>query len=137
MDFKELAKNLRSAAILIEDLKEVKEENTLPISWSELTEDQQEAGYTATVGCNKNIEPAMEALSHLYDLRQEYWRIADWEPDWDDDEQIKFVIELFDGDYIISQTYQSRYFLTFPTEDQAKHFLKHHEGLIKEALEFL
>ena len=139
MNFKELAKNLRSAATLIEDLKEVKEvreENTLPISWNELTEDQREAGYTASIACSKDIKSAMGALSHLYDLRKEYWRIANWEPDWDDD-KVKHVIELIEGSYKISQVIKARFFLAFPSYEQAQHFLEYHEGLIKEAQEFL
>ena len=136
MDFKELANQLRSAAELIEDLKEVKEEK-LPESWGELTEDQQEAGSSASVACNKSIQSAMGALSHLYDLRQEYRRIAGWEPDWQDEDQPKYSILIGrNGPKIIESRYITR-FLTFPNEEHAEHFLKHHKGLIEEAQEFL
>jgi len=137
MNFKELANQLRSAALLIEDLEEVKEEN-LPENWADLSREAKRDASAATVTCDADIENSLDALSQLYDLRQEYWRIAgDWEPDWYDDEQIKFVIDLFDGDYITSLAFISRYFLAFPTEDQAHHFLIHHKKLIERAQEFL
>jgi len=137
MDFKELANQLRSAALLIEDLEEVKEEK-LPESWADLSREVKRDASSARVECNADIEDSLDALAQLYEFRQEYWRIAgDWEPDWDDDEETKYVIELFDEDYVISQAYQAHYFLAFPTYEQAQHFLKHHQELIEEAQEFL
>ena len=137
MNLKELANQLRSAALLIEDLKEVKEEK-LPESWGNLPSKVQEYASEATATCNANIKNPLEALSQLYDLRQEYWRIAgDWEPDWDDEDQHKFnIIFVLNEPQINDGTYVNR-FLTFPTYEQAQHFLKHHQNLIEEAQEFL
>ena len=112
--------------------EEVIEEN-LPESWDEVkTKDHR-----SFVGCNINIKESLYALSQLYDLRQEYWRIANWEPDWQDGYQLKHVIKNFDGDPKIFVTRTTRHFLAFPTREQANHFLKHHQDLIEKAEEFL
>ena len=104
MDFKELAKNLRSAAVLIEDLKEVREEK-LPESWGE-----SNPGHRSFCGCSINIKKSLYALSALYDLRQEYWRIAGWEPDWQDEDQPKYCILIgWNGPNIIESRYITRF----------------------------
>jgi len=72
MNLKELANQLRSAAALIEDIKEVREEK-LPESW-----DESKPEHGSFCGCSLNVKKSLYALSQLYDLRQEYWRIANW-----------------------------------------------------------
>ena len=135
MDLKEKANELKRLAD--EMLEALGAEYQLPEKWDDLSRPTKEASIECNVRCSKDISAAMFALSKLYDLRQEYWRIAGgWEPDWDD-EEIKYVVELYDGDFGVFETFYENSFLAFPTEEQAEHFLYHHRGIIEQAKPFL
>ena len=134
MNFKELSKQLRFAATILEDLKEVKPERKLPEHYVDLPRDKREDGLDAKIDCHSDIETAMYALSSLYDLRQEYWRIAgSWKPDFKDPGQEKWGIYFESEKPVIDDFYDCRTFLAFPTKEQAEHFLKHHRDLIEQA----
>ena len=133
MNFKELSKQLRFAATILEDLKEVKPERKLPERYGDLPEDIIAAGYKSQIECNINIEYPMCALSSLYDLRKEYWDIANWEPNFKDSGQEKWGIYFKSEKPVIDDFYDCRTFLAFPTKEQAEHFLKHHRDLIERA----
>ena len=74
------------------------------------------------------------ALSDLFILRKAYWAAAgNWQPDWADECQAKFVIYYDRHCVEVSLDTVERRFLAFPTEDMASHFLYYHRGLIEEA----
>ena len=111
--------------------------SSLPKKWGDLPREAKRDASATTVECNSDIQCSLTALSKLYDLRQEYRRIAGgWEPNWEDGE-VKYVIELIRGSSFISEVMNARYFLAFPSYEQVHHFLIHHKKLIEQAREFL
>ena len=74
------------------------------------------------------------ALSDLFILRKAYWVAAgNWEPDWRDENQIKYSIEVYREVVVKDSPVHFSRFLAFPTEEQRDHFLRHHSVLIKQA----
>lgn len=137
MDLKKLAAQLREAATLLDNatqtaVEEPKEK--LPETYNDIPEETIRAGMEAVVKCHPDIEKPMRVLSVLYDLRQEYWRIAgNWKPDWEDEDQPKFVIQFVQNKPINSKAWYTAGFLVFPTQGQAEHFYEHHRDLIEQA----
>ena len=116
----------------LEGLQEPKEEK-LPETYRDLPEDIREVGMEARVECHPTIAKPMSAISALYDLRQEYWRIAgNWKPNWGDILETKFIIR-FTNKPIIDAAYLRQSFLVFPSMKQAEHFATFHENLIRQA----
>jgi len=124
---------------MINDQKEVREKDPLPKRWSDLVGEVQRDASATIVECNPDIEQPLGALATLYDLRKEYWRIANWEPDWYEVHQPKYVIlRDVDGDITTTITFTGKnYFLAFPSPEQVDHFLNHHIELIEKAEEFI
>ena len=90
------------------------------------------ARFHENVWPNKELAEAALAMSQLAQLRERYW--DGWEPDWEDDDQMKFIIHI-DGHCIATEEFTTGYnfFLVFPTASQRNHFLKHHTELIETA----
>lgn len=88
--------------------------------------------------CNKNILPdratagAVLALCQLIQLRNAY--NGDWVPDWDDEEQDKYVITFVCCDEItITDSYNDAYSpFYFKNEELAKEFLRNFRPLIEK-----
>ena len=78
---------------------------------------------------------AFMAISRLYELRQAYRQ--GWKPDWKNSSHIKYCIEFYVDKPIVSPHYHEQQFLSFETETQAEHFLKHHIDLINQARELI
>jgi len=137
MDFKKEAKRLRKLADSLENMQE-KPTEKLPERWMDLSQKERDKGLSKSIDCNGEALEAFSALSSLYDLRKKYWEIAgDWEPDWKDPFSHKYVIRFYQGKKETAQMLHTRYFLAFPTLDQAVHFLKHHALKIDQAEELL
>lgn len=74
---------------------------------------------------------ALAAFSQLLKLRRDW--IGEWEPDWKNREQKKYVIECLDWGIrtYIQGTYRRN--LSFPTQQMAHEFLETFRDLIEEA----
>ena len=72
------------------------------------------------------------ALAQLSQLREVYRQ--GWEPDWDDFEQLKFVIN-FDGEneIIVDNWMTFPFFLSFQSKEIRNEFLKNFRDLIEKA----
>lgn len=90
-----------------------------------------------TEDTDKNIMPSKKAaeahlaLMQLHQLR-DVWREG-WLPDWKDDEQEKYVILKFKGEFEIKEFYAASRFLTFQDEKRADEFKDCFIDLIKQA----
>lgn len=86
---------------------------------------------------NRNIFPTKEeaeacvALAQLCQLRDRY--NEGWKPDWKNDRELKYTIEIFCDD-IVKRIYECRYkALAFKTEELRDKFLENFRDLIKIA----
>ena len=138
------------------DLREIalqafteKELNPLTRSWEEFATSHARMGYYISsdgkllmcassgkfssphVCPSKQSAEAHLALIQLEQLR-DCWRQG-WEPDWSDAKQVKFYICYYQGKFKISTLYETRRFLSFPTYEMAKEFLKCFRDLIEKA----
>ena len=121
-----------------------KVENELPKSWGELDNvsgyyvDKNSKVYNCidhtTAADNRNIFPTKEeaeaclALAQLCQLRDRY--NSGWKPDWKNEKELKYVIEIFWGN-IVKREYDCRYkVLAFKTEELRDEFLKNFRELI-------
>lgn len=122
-------------------------EKELPKSWRELNNitgyyvDKDGKVYNcinfSTDYCNKNVFPTEEeaeaclALAQLCQLRDRY--NDGWKPDWKNDRQLKYIIEIFYDD-IVKRIYECRYkALAFKTEELRDKFLENFRDLIEIA----
>lgn len=122
-----------------------KKVNDLPKSWEELEfidgffvsslSDIAKIGNNTTNDeNNKNVFPTKEeaeaclALAQLCQLRDRY--NSGWKPDWKNEKELKYVIEIFWGN-IVKREYDCRYkVLAFKTEELRDEFLKNFRELI-------
>jgi len=121
-----------------------KVENELPKSWEDLYEvggwfvdfhsDVVTSGSMRTGDSVKNRFPTKEeaeaclALAQLCQLRDRY--NSGWKPDWKNEKELKYVIEIFWGN-IVKREYDCRYkVLAFKTEELRDEFLKNFRELI-------
>ena len=95
-----------------------KELNPLPRSWEE---------YCRKYGCAclstryTNIPLKYDALLKLEQLR-DCWRQG-WKPDWNDDQQTKYCVVYYRGEFKISMLYETRHFYLFQHMKRLKNFL--------------
>lgn len=76
-------------------------------------------------------------LQRLLLCRDAYWEIADWTPDWNNDNQIKYII-VNRRNNIIKDTYTAKNaILAFPTEKMRDLFYENFKELIEECKELL
>lgn len=86
---------------------------------------------------DKNICPSKEsaeshlAMIQLEQLRNCWWN--SWGPDWNDDQQPKYCVTYYHGEFKIRALYEARHFLSFPTREMAEEFLKCFRDLIEKA----
>lgn len=75
------------------------------------------------------------ALIQLEQLR-DCWRQG-WRPNWNNAQQAKCYICYYQGKFKISTLYETRRFLSFPTQEIAEEFLKCFKNLIEQAGDFI
>ena len=82
---------------------------------------------------NKAIRTIKVLKLHLEMLRFAELRNGDWKPDWKNDRELKYTIEIFCDD-IVKRIYECRYkALAFKTEELRDKFLENFRDLIKIA----
>lgn len=80
----------------------------------------------------------MYACQKLLICRDAYWKLAnDWQPNWEDEEQCKFVIYRFRGSILKDSTYINPSILVFPTAEMRDIFYENFKDLINECKELL
>lgn len=129
-------------------LKLLKEKDNRVRSWDEFKEKYENIeGYTyvtisdcmlthdSPINTPNQLTPheatALAAFSKLLKLRRDW--IGEWEPDWENGEQKKYVIECIGWGIrtYIQGTYRRN--LSFPTQQMAHEFLETFHDLIEEA----
>lgn len=86
---------------------------------------------------DKNICPSQKsaevhlAMMQLEQLR-DCWRQG-WKPNWNDSQQNKYCVCCYEEEFQIAKLWKTKRFLSFPTEEMAKEFLKCFKDLIKKA----
>ena len=100
-----------------------------PESWKELPKIKINVLYS------DEVWQAFLAFRSLYDLRNAYR--GGWKPDWKDSCQSKHVVVFNAYNIEIDRVWKHHQFLSFETQNQAEHFLKHHRELIEQARELL
>lgn len=77
-------------------------------------------------------------LQNLLTIRDAYWKIAgDWEPDWCDENKLKYCIECSFGTIDKTRSIVNSCFLAFPTEEMRDEFYENFKSLIEECKELL
>lgn len=84
----------------------------------------------STLFKDKEIAEAYSVLPKLIRLRDKY--NEGWKPDWNN-KDIKYTIEKFNTDLIVSTTYNSTKLITFKTEETRDRFFEDHRDLIEIA----
>lgn len=80
----------------------------------------------------------LEAFRKLLVCRDAYWKIAgDWKPDWNDCENIKYIIGGYDGEIGYDQNYHIHKILAFPTAEMRDAFYENFKELIERCKELL
>ena len=105
-----------------EDLKY----GNLPKTWEEFV-----ARGNCIASWKYTLPKKYESLYKLEKLR-DCWRQG-WKPNWNDEKQAKYCICYFQGKFKISELYETRYFLSFPTMEIAEKFLMCFRDLIEQA----
>ena len=117
----------------------LKEKNTeLPKTWGECSKGVG-MSYYPSIGWyipNEN-EVAIRALCKLLICRNAWWKQLNWEPDWNDQNQIKYCIGLINGKVETTINAGSNRILAFPSEEVRLQFLESFRDLIEEAKELL
>jgi hypothetical protein len=125
-----------------------KELNPLPRSWEEFATSHARMGYyissdgkplmCASSGklSSPHVCPSKEsAEAHLAMIQLEQlrdcWRQG-WKPDWNDDQQAKHCI-VHNQEFKITILYETKWFLSFPTNEMAEEFLECFRDLIEKA----
>lgn len=83
---------------------------------------------------DRETAEAYAVLPQLIRLRDKY--NEGWKPDWNN-KNIKYTIEKFNTDLIVSTTYNSTNLITFKTEETRDRFFEDHRDLIEIAKPFL
>ena len=132
--------------------------NPLPRSWEEFCdihskrtdneyfiEDNSDickanAAFSRLLDSDKNLCPSKKsAEAHLAMIQLEQlrncWRQS-WEPDWNDDQQTKYCI-VHSKEFKIHILYETRRFLSFPTNEMAREFLECFRDLIEKAKDLI
>lgn len=102
--------------------------NPLPRSWEEYT---RKYGSACLSTRYTNISLKYDALIKLEQLR-DCW-LQGWVPNWLEGNVSKFVIQKWRDRISIETTYVTHSFLSFPTYEMAKEFLKCFRDLIEQA----
>ena len=88
---------------------------------------------------------SLGALQKLLCCRDAYWKIAgdemglgkSWDPDWNDYENIKYIIGGYEGEIGYDQNHHLHRILAFPTEEMRDAFYKNFKDLIEQCKELL
>lgn len=83
---------------------------------------------------DRKIAEAYSVLPKLIRLMNKY--NEGWKPDWNN-KDIKYTIEKFNTDLIVSTTYNSTSLISFKTEETRDRFFEDHKDLIEIAKPFL
>jgi hypothetical protein len=108
-----------------------KELNPLPRSWDEFCRKYEFACLSTRYS---NFPLKYDALFKLEQLRNCWWN--GWEPNWNDVQQDKHCI-IHSQEFKIHILYETRRFLSFPTEEMAKEFLECFRDLIEKARDLI
>lgn len=138
-------------AIVSALFKEYEKQNNLPKTWEEFckgncvkdvyfispgSEITAISGYMNSI-TDKNIctsrqeAEAFLALMQLRQLRKAY--VKDWEPDWINDTNTKYCIEVDCNTLLVHTWYHKNHSLTFPSRELANQFLTNFKGLLEIA----
>ena len=80
----------------------------------------------------------LEKLGQLLICRDAYWKLANnWQPNWEDEEQCKFVIYRFRDSILKDSTYINPSILAFHTAEMRDIFYYNFKELINECKELL
>lgn len=114
--------------VLEKYFKVVDKKPPLPESWNDVADESY-------LLMDKKNEGIYDAFAQLYDLRQAYWNHYQpgWKPDWEDGKQPKYCIKHYMGGPSMYAYFHENQFLAFPTEEQSRHFMRHHKALIEQA----
>lgn len=85
----------------------------------------------------KEDAEAVLALIQLKRLRDQWWEVLDWKPDYPNTISAKYNITLNMNIITIERIYTISRFLVFPTEEIAKEFLSCFKDLIEKAKELI
>lgn len=88
----------------------------------------------STLFKDKEIAEAYSVLPKLIRLMNKY--NEGWKPDWNN-KDIKYTIEKFNTDLIVSTTYNSASLISFKSEETRDRFFEDHRDLIEIAKPFL
>lgn len=83
----------------------------------------------------KDVE-AFLALMQLKRLRDQWWEVLNWKPNYTD-YNCKYTIKINENKIVIDKDFSYQRFLTFPTIEIAKDFLNCFKDLIEKAKELL
>lgn len=120
----------------VEKAKELgllKAKDTKPRSWSEYCNNVGRNIYDKFSSCEES--KAFVALGKLIQLRDAW--VGDWEPDWTNDKEYKWIIQYDYNDVHIYHSFVISRPLSFPTKDMAIEFFDAFSGLLGQAKMFL
>ena len=78
----------------------------------------------------------LQALQKLLVCRDAYWKIADWEPDWENSE-FKYCIKVIGNKFECISEMNIKCIFAFPTEEMRDAFYKNFKDLIEQCKELL
>ena len=130
----------------------------LPTSWEEFCEQNAEVDCEYYISTQSNVSlslgafrdckkdknllatqedgEAILALIQLKRLRDAWWKILNYQPNWTDNKE-KHCIVLCDNEIIIESRCFSNAFLAFPTQESCNQFFEYFQDLILKAKPFL
>lgn len=83
------------------------------------------------------IDSTLESLRTLLVCRAAYWKILDYEPDWDDTTKVRHVAYFYEGKLIKDVSYTLHHLLAFPNVEVLETFIKNFKDTITICKEFL
>lgn len=96
-------------------------------NWDDLNRPRLWKNVLSSVELVKKFRAYMQLIS----LREEW--IGNWEPDWEDDRSMKYIINTVGGDNEINSYHRIASPLSFPTYEMAKDFMECFKELLEEA----
>ena len=99
--------------------------------------------YTRDVNKDRNLLATKKdaesflTLMQLKRLRDQWWEVLNWIPDYTNNKTIKYTIVMINDEIGTNFTYTYSRFLAFPSKEIAKEFLKCFRDLIEKAKELL
>ena len=143
--------------IQIADGFEFRDENGNVIKTSKITLAKKKPKYPTSYEecCNIIKNPAIVTYGYRRDLiynlqkllicRDAYWKIAGdemgldkpWEPNWTDNNEVKFIIGVAENEIIKCYNGIAQYILAFPTSEMRDIFCENFKDLINECKELL